>query len=283
MARRNIFDIAKENLSLESELERIDTLIADIGLIKRNSDNCRDLFEFVNLYCFGKWKNRGHFLDLDDFLYTIGYSEAAAYASDNEESLFIYLETIYNIWHLAYWEKLSDVTSVDLSSDFFLLKNIMDSILDHYNYIAYIDEENEKVLLIENKPETTAVAEIITPELSLPVIRYNHHALKGDIESKKSILRTLGDHLEPQRKDLETLDKQLSQDIFYMLNNMNIRHNNVTLGDKNYKQNIAEMNNEDLEIWYDELYQMILLAYLVLDNRQRSNRIKDLKAAINGG
>lgn len=43
------------------------------------------------------------------------------------------------------------------------------------------------------------------------------------------------------------------------------------------------MDEKALEEWYDDLYQMILLAYLELDQQERNNRIKALKTLINGG
>lgn len=66
-----------------------------------------------------------------------------------------------------------------------------------------------------------------------------------------------------------------------MLNNFNIRHNNKNKGDKNYKEYVAKMRKDRLEKWYDELYQMILLAFLLMDNTKRTDRVKELKVKIN--
>lgn len=96
--------------------------------------------------------------------------------------------------------------------------------LEKYNHKAYI--ENERILIIEDKPEVTAVVEIIEQDLAIDIIRYNHRSLQGEIELKKKILISLGSELEPKRKELQALNKQLSEDIFFMLNNLNVRHNN---------------------------------------------------------
>lgn len=66
-----------------------------------------------------------------------------------------------------------------------------------------------------------------------------------------------------------------------MLNNLNIRHNNKNKGDKNYKEYVAKMRKNRLEKWYDELYQMILLAFLLMDNAERAEKVKELKEKIN--
>ena len=159
----------------------------------------------------------------------------------------------------------------------------MDDVLEQFNHKAYIDDDNQQVLVVEDKEEVTAVAEIIDSELSFEVIRYNHRALKGEIEVKKSIILQLGAELEPKRKELSSINKQLTENIFFMLNNLNIRHNNRSKKDKNYKEYVAKMRKERLEKWYDELYQMMLLAFLLLDNVERTERVSELKTNIIGG
>ena len=42
------------------------------------------------------------------------------------------------------------------------------------------------------------------------------------------------------------------------------------------------MKKERLEKWYDELYQMMLLAILLLDNVDRTAKVKELKEKIVG-
>ena len=156
----------------------------------------------------------------------------------------------------------------------------MDECLANYNYKAQYFPSREQLLVIEGKPEATAVAEIIERDLSYKVLRYNHYMLKGNLQAKKEILLALGTDLEPKREQLNTIDAKLEDGIFYILNNLNLRHNNKTEGDKNYKQAVADMDSNTLEHWYDELYQMMLLAYLQLDQVERNNQIKVLKQLV---
>mgnify|MGYP002917821902 FL=1 len=108
--------------------------------------------------------------------------------------------------------------------------------------------------------------------------------MQGEIELKKKILISLGSELEPKRKELQALNKQLSEDIFFMLNNLNVRHNNRSKKDiAKYKEHVAKMTKARLEKWYDELYQMMLLAFLLLDNVDRTASVKELKEKIVGG
>ena len=41
------------------------------------------------------------------------------------------------------------------------------------------------------------------------------------------------------------------------------------------------MRKDRLEKWYDELYQMLLLAFLLMDNTKRVEKVKELKEKIN--
>ena len=90
----------------------------------------------------------------------------------------------------------------------------------------------------------------------------------------------LGADLEPKRKQIQAIDKDLEDGIFYILNNLNLRHNNKTVGDKNYRQAVADMDDVTMEGWYDELYQMMLLAYLQLDQVTRAAKVKMLKQTV---
>jgi hypothetical protein len=160
----------------------------------------------------------------------------------------------------------------------------MDDLLKQYNHTAYYYDDDECVLVVEDRVDVTAVSEIVPDQLALGIIKYNHRLLKGELETKKTILLSMGDNLEPQRKDLTRLNKQLCDSIFFMLNNCSIRHNNRSKKDASkYKEYVAKMSKKKLEKWYDELYQMMLLAFLLLDNQNRQAKICELKRKIVGG
>lgn len=241
-----------------------------------------DLFSFIDEYCFTKWEGRGHFVNLKDFLRALNYDILKRDATINIDSFFTLIELIYNFFYLAaicidkYYRSYKPI------GNFFHLKNMMDDILQQYNQKTYIDTSCQRVLIIEDKPEVTAVSEIVSEKLSMDVIKYNHRVLKGNIELKKQILINLAAEIEPQRKYLKTINDKLEDCIFFVLNNLNIRHNNRQKGDKNYKEYVDKMSDEELEEWYDELYQMMLLAMLLIDNKVRSEKIKQLKIDIAG-
>ena len=282
--RKSIFDIASESINMENEVKRILTIAKTEKTLC--VDDCFDytIFDFVDEYCFEDWKYRGHFINVNDFLSTLNFNKIVSNAKTDAESLLILIELIYNFWFLCHQkleEKQSDY-SFEWCGNFYHLRQIMDDILEKYNHTIAVDED--RILVVEDNEAVTAVAEILPQKLSTNVIKYNHRSLQGEIEAKKSILLSLGAELEPKRKILSDQNKQLEDDIFYMLNNINLRHNNCnTELESKYKEYVAKMPNEELENWYDELYQMMLLAFLLLDNVERTKKIKELKRKIVGG
>ena len=58
-----------------------------------------------------------------------------------------------------------------------------------------------------------------------------------------------------------------------------VMHNADQVG-KNYIHFVADMKDGDIEQWYDDMYQMCLLAFLELDHLERKERVKKLKEDI---
>lgn len=280
--RKSIFDIASASINISNEVDRI----VSMSVEEKNTyypPYDLTLFEFVDQRCFRDWSYRGHFVNVKDFLKAVNYNEIIKSAKNGDtEAFMILIELTYNLWSLAYHDIIDKDSLSEWNNNFFHLRDVMLDNLEKYNHKAYIDDE--RILIIEDKPEVTAVAEIIEQDLAIDIIRYNHRSMQGEIELKKKILISLGSELEPKRKELQVLNKQLSEDIFFMLNNMNLRHNNRSKKDMGkYKEYVAKMTKARLEKWYDELYQMMLLAFLLLDNVDKTENVKELKEKIIGG
>ena len=76
----------------------------------------------------------------------------------------------------------------------------------------------------------------------------------------------------------ELLSNNLIQE-FMLLNNLNLRHNN--LAGKYKKEYVVNLNKEDIEKWYDKLYDMILGILTLNDYLDVNGEIKDLNLKIN--
>ena len=277
--RKSIFDIASETIDIPGDVQRLYYLTFELRLVE--APYYCTLVEFIADNCFGSWSKRGHFVKLKDFQDAFGFDEVLAKAKEGDPDAFIaFLEYIYNLWSLAYWAFVSNGI-YHKNHDFDLIKKIIDDNLERMNH--KIHSKYDYGIIIEDKPEVTAVAEIVEKPLSFDVIRYNHRSLQGNIKQKREILLNMANALEPRKKVLENLKKTLKTDIFTLLNNLNLRHNNSDEADQSYyNECVAKMSASELEEWYDELYQMMLLAFLLLDNIERTQKVSELKAQFGG-
>ena len=277
--RKSIFDIVSGSYNQKDEINRMTNILGKEKTLYYKYQNL-SILSFVDENCFRDWKQRGHCVDLVDFMKTVGFSELKANAVLDTDSFLTLIELIYNIWYLS--NMAFDNLEVKWQGNYYHLQEMMNDNLERYNHKAYYNEDTEQVLVIEDKEEVTAVAEIINQDLALDVIKYNHRTLQGDIDTKKAILLKLGSELEPKRKQLHNLDSKLEDNLFFALNNLNLRHNNRSKKDKNYKEYVAKMRKDRLEKWSDEVYQMMLLAFLLIDNVDRNSKFDDLKTKIKG-
>lgn len=147
-------------------------------------------------------------------------------------------------------------------------------------------QQNYFTLFVPASEEITAVAEsdMLAKPLSEKTLLYNHYNMKGKIEDKKAILLQYASFLEGKRENLKKANKILENDLFFILNNLNIRHNNIDPSlSSNYKPYIANMSADDLEELYDETYRMCLLAIMELEHCKREKLIEKLKDHLKQG
>lgn len=291
MARKNIFQQLSSNRNFVSEIQRIDKLLEDKGgirieIMRKHIDidtKYESIVTFVDDLAFKGWKYRQNCIDCQDMRETLGFDKLLECDEDDEieeEDFLSYLEYAANILNLVETVKLKQGCYYKGTDIYHAAKMNVRNVLEWLNYEEKVFGNGKKVIITEKNPAATAVAEVVDEELAYKVIQYNHYILKGDTETKKSILLALGQELEPRRKELLQIDKDLEDGIFFMLNNLNLRHNNKSRNDKNYKAAVAKMDKKNLEEWYDELYQMMLLAQLELEQAKRKEKVKELKEII---
>lgn len=268
--RKNIFQIIEENDDLGRKIERIDQLFRYEQLIVLQMSNDKKSYTMKGIMdegLFKMWKQRGYCVDIDDFLDALDFDELCE--NDDMESFVMIVEVVYNFWMLIYTQiyksTIPNVKQVDCY-DFLRIRKMLDDYLSQCNHCAVHYPDEEKVLIFPDNEAVTAVMEIVDAPLGMEVLHYNHHTLKGNLNAKKSILRNLGDALELRRKELRKVDGTLETNIFHILNSMGIRHMNA----KN-EVNVEKVGDA-LEYWYDELYQMMLLAFLRMDNAERMQK-----------
>ena len=211
----------------------------------------------------------GRCLSLDDFNITNGFYFVPQPNDFSIETLIEISEYVIN-----FVIALMNSDSVNVIDNDTLYNVVMhiESCMEDVGY-RRVDKE-EIIIFVENNPAAVSVSEIVEPHLSYSVLEYNHHRLKGDLETKKIILKKMADDIEPEKSKLKSINNNFTSDIFQLFNAF-IRHNN---SDKDF---ISEMTDAELEEAYDDIYQMWLLAKLQLEYNSNSERIKKLKESIN--
>ena len=58
---------------------------------------------------------------------------------------------------------------------------------------------------------------------------------------------------------------------------------NIDTDSKEYNSFVATMPKKEIESWYDEVYQLCLLAFLEIDNVERARKVKELKQKLDVG
>ena len=282
MSRTNIFELLEQNNSFKADVQRIQELCRKYYFVRSGAKSWL-LIEFVDEICFLDWKGRHKCIDLDDFFRSIKLEDLRFAAQFHLDEYLTYIELIYNLWHLATKHIDSHPNEYEYYQTVDTLADLLETCLSEVNQAAYYDEESETCMIAEASPSVTAAAEISDPATALEIIRYNHRSLKGDLQKKRMILIALGDSLEGRKKEIMQYNAALYKTITAGLNNLNIRHNNISPQNlSTYHKAVAEMAEEELEGHYDDLYQLILHAILLIDNVERQRNMSELIKRISG-
>lgn len=239
-------------------------------------------FEWIFVEHFTEYPFDTTCISLDEF-----NEECGNCFTENPENFDVdyfinFAEYFYNmlIWFPTRNNRLYFFELYDMS---FVEQHIL-KVIDAIGYMT--SNEDGFTIFVPKDNVSIAVSEsnLIPDKFSYKIVTYNHHSMRGNIDAKKETLLILANLLEPYEKTLNEIDSSFKSDLFYALNNLNIRHNNIEpLNNKNYKKMVANMPLEELEHWYDETYQMCLLAFMRLEQKVRKKEFDEVKKIIETG
>lgn len=272
MSRKNFYDVLNElKFDAEKEYERLVTLVKDEDFGFFN-DDYYTLYSYINLYHFRRYSFRGTFITLNEMWGTLfpGYSLV--------EDLFLLCEFLlsfldaqsYNIRSFNTLEAEGQIETV--------FQNI-ERICEKTNHCIVEQKGGRKIIIEKNAATTQAVQLVEDLSVSSGILEYMHYSLKGHLEEKRQILLSLGNYIEPMLKSHVLKNAgygKIESDIGFLLNNMNIRHNNLE-GTKR-KEYTASLTKDELEEWYDKTYNTILAAIILKEQIAVSAEIKSLES-----
>ena len=222
---------------------------------------------------FMSFPHRGTCLSLDDFNDFYGFHFEQKPSNFDVDYLINFCEYSYN---LAIYQQGNGIMTF-LSPATQYIQQIL-KVIESIGYM-HLSEDGISTFVPKSQP-AIVVSETLPPNLSYKVIEYNHHSMKGNLERKQATLKLLADQLEARKDELNSINSSLKSDLFFLFNNINIRHNNVDSKSNSYKEAVADMTDDELEEWYDRTYDMCLYAFMALDQADRNAKVKALKAKI---
>ena len=269
--RRNIVDILSQTpFNIENEYQQLYDL-SFYENIKIDNYNSSTLFSFISQH-FRELPRHliKRSISIRDYNKLYGYNflpysemRGTFHSSEQLLELFITLsEYVYNFISEAHFI-ITPYRYLQKQAQF-IMANIESSI-DEIGYKIIV--KDNLYIIVPASPQALAVAEIVKSELAVSVFEYNHYRLKGQLTEKLSILKLLADDIEPFRSKLDTINRNSTNYLFRSLNFF-IRHNNQE------KIEAKELSSTEIEEWYDDIYQMYLLAKLELDNVKRIGKAK---------
>lgn len=223
---------------------------------------------------------RGTCISLEDFNISNGFYFEESPRHFDIDYLILFCEYTYNLTiHLegaGFLLYQSPNASYFISLYLRQVSEVMDK-------IGFMPNNNGRITdFVEKDAAAISVAEITDESLAYRILEYNHHSLKGDIVEKKNILLAIYDKMASNEKKLRNINKNLADNLAFVFNNLNLRHNNIDTSSEDYKEIIANLSKQELEDWYDDIYQLCLLAILEVDNVERNQKIKKLKQELKG-
>lgn len=273
MGRQNFFERIEQNLNLQNEYEKLEKIV-----LKYTNEYNMSLNDEIESY-FDLWKYKKNYLSFAELRSHLGFTYTKAWdysfnaKIESIDDFFVYCEMILNMILVVLPEEAQIVNDNIIKKIIYIINYDLESL--NYTISKMSDDQ---YIIIQKNAAVSEVVELVEQTLADSILEYNHYVLKGDLEKKKNILVEISNALEPKRTEINEINKQLCSDYFYLINNMNIRHNNCDKTDVGkYNEKFDILKSEEKEEWYDDIFQMSLLIYLLLENKKNSSKIKYFK------
>ena len=275
--RESIFTLMTTNkINVEREFLRLKELIEEDTITSEYNVEVSTLYDYLDYNYFRKWPLRNRAISLDDFFSSMNIRDNHGLKEYTPDCLLLYIEVILNLLHFSKFENTinQDYGNKYDHEEFHLIMDNINSLLESLNY-KYIINKKSEVVIMEKDAIATNVAEN-NFEIADEIIEYRKYSLKGNISEKARILKLLSNSIEAKLIALKgTSYNQIADDVGYLINNYNIRHNNCEGAHK--KSYMNDISAKELEEIYDMTYELILAVYTTDNYLNYKVKIDELK------
>lgn len=273
MARQNYFDILNR---MEFDPQRELKNLVDLLEMEKN---------FKSIYYETSLNSAisNNFLDYPNRSTFTSYSKMMEFIGANiyntTEQLFVFSEFLVDIF-CNLEEKFTEEESEFIQIIFDNIKRFLE--LSNHELITL---DNGNKIIVEKNVYASEASQIVSEtsiEEAIKVLEYNHFSNKGNIQRKKEILIALANYLEPFRRELNNSEELKDilkvnnqkviafEKLFEMYNNFGLRHNNSN-------QYHLDLADDELELWYDDIYTSTLFVILSMDQSRILSKLKTLR------
>ena len=247
-----------------------------------------------NFHLYDKRNTNLSFYELEEKIYnTMGFNENMnnMSATDgliklgiNEENLLFYIEFVYSI--TKFLEKLlSEGNAKNIENHEFLtsqmsrLFNHIELVLSNLNYTIVEEDGVYSVVAMDGK---TLVDEVVDSNTKKSLYEYIAVSNKNDVIKKRDMLKIIANDYERIRRDISNIDDKLNDRISFVLNNCEIRHNNVDETSAKFHKVTKELSDEEFIRIYDYLFYMYLYANLLVKYNDSVEKVLELRNVLDG-
>lgn len=273
---KSIFETKPNKENKRMFCNRICGLLNDIYVYGNNHKIIRGL-DLLN-YMFKESEFNEGFRDIDDLLYEYNCNYHNIFylskESDDDISDFEILANIEIIFNCFYFKNNSlNVRYPDTDVNY--LKLLYRAITSYLLTLGYkITIKDGRGFIVENGM-VIDVGTINDDKIKNEVINYYDYRNSKDLEEKKKIILNITTKLDARTNEIKKIFGNNIESMYgNYVNNINLRHDNVTSG-RRYNKKVADLSDDELILWYDYIFVFLMNIYLNLD------KLKDIN--INGG
>lgn len=263
MSRRNLYELIASNKATPTKaFARLRYCFDHVEYGILTNFSSVTMAEFIEKYVFPNMPISKKYIDLRDFMEDIGLKSLDG--QKEFDDVFIFIEFI--LYAIEYTPNNARMyTTMTGGEDIYaeIIKKI-NTVLDETSH--KIERINDFNIVVPKNYAVDQAAMLTTEDIAWKLYEYNHFSNNGKIDSKKTILKSIADYIEPILQNKK--GNQAAILVSDMLNNLNIRHNNL---DGNKKKDfVTKMNKKTLEQWYDKTYNAIV--YLLISEEWKKTR-----------
>jgi len=281
----SIFDNSNEKKDILEEAKTLDYMFsvdASVRKIKNpwmydpynNSPFTMSFEKCIDEYLFPSWPNR-------DLSATVKQYREKRHIADcsklkkEDDTCFMYLEFLYNMMKLLSDNCGSLPIEIHRQKESNLIENI-NAICSSLNFEFRRINKNQ-YRLFEIDSAITSILKLVHPSVASAILDYNYYFNRNSTVKKRKALKVIADDFESIRSKLESNNfKSLCSDLGFILNNLNVRHNNS----KN--PIVKAMKPSEFNTWYDYAFRMYLQARLALERIEKQSAFDVMKNEVMG-